>query len=175
MCSARFGSSYVSLTGLRHWHTLASLRPKLANRDVLMVDIVSPETRSWMMAQVKSKDTKPEMLVRRLTHGLGYRYRLHRRDLPGQPDLVFAGKRSVIFVNGCFWHFHTGCEKSRVPSTNRDYWLAKLEGNLARDAKNIALLEAKGWSVMTVWECQADDVEALAGRLALFLGRAGAE
>ena len=135
-----------------------------------MVDTVSPETRSRMMASIKSKGTKPEMRVRRLLHGLGYRYRLHRRDLPGRADLAFAAKRKVIFVNGCFWHHHPGCRRGRIPDANRDYWLAKLTGNRARDARNIALLEKQGWSAMTVWECQLGDMGAVASRLVDFLG-----
>ena len=135
-----------------------------------MVDTVTSETRSRMMALVKSKGTKPEMRVRRLLHGLGYRYRLHRRDLPGRPDLAFASKRKVIFVNGCFWHHHSDCRDGRIPDANRDYWLVKLVGNQARDARNIALLTEKGWAVITVWECQLGDLEAVARRLVSFLG-----
>ena len=137
-----------------------------------MVDTVAPETRSRMMAQVKSKGTKPEMRVRRLLHGLGYRYRLHRRDLPGHPDLVFVARRKVVFVNGCFWHCHADCGRARVPGSNRDYWLAKLAGNQARDARNVALLETQGWAVKTVWECQLADLSEVADKLVSFLGPA---
>ena len=135
-----------------------------------MVDTVSPEVRSRIMAQVKSKGMKPEMKVRRLLHGLGYRYRLHRKDLPGRPDLVFPSRRKVVFVNGCFWHKHANCPRVRIPATNREYWVAKLERNHARDGRNIALLEESGWSVMTVWECQLKDLQATAERLIDFLG-----
>lgn len=134
-----------------------------------MANPVSPEVRSRMMAQVKSKGTKPEMQVRRLLHRLGYRYRLHRADLPGRPDLVFASKLKVIFVNGCFWHHHLGCERAHIPATNRHYWLPKLKGNQSRDAKNIALLEMRGWAVETVWECELGDLETVAHRLVSFL------
>ena len=134
-----------------------------------MVDNVLPEVRSRIMAQVKSKGMKPEMRVRRLLHGLGYRYRLHRKDLPGSPDLVFPSRRKIVFVNGCFWHFHPGCDRAGIPATNRDFWLTKLEDNQARDARNIALLEETGWSVMTVWECQLRDMSAVTERLVAFL------
>ena len=134
-----------------------------------MADTVSPEVRSQIMAKVKSKGMKPELRVRKLLHRLGFRYRLHRSDLPGRPDLVFPARRKVIFVNGCFWHRHDDCPKARVPATNRDYWLAKLERNYNRDRRNIALLQEQGWSVMTVWECQLRDIPAAAERLASFL------
>jgi len=97
-----------------------------------MVDTVTAQVRSRIMAQVKSKDTKPELAVRRLLHRLGYRYRLHRKDLPGRPDLAFPSRRKAIFVNGCFWHGHADCERARLPSSNRDYWLTKLKRNKER-------------------------------------------
>lgn len=134
-----------------------------------MVDTVSPEVRSRIMAQVKSKGMKPEMQVRRMLHGLGYRYRLHRSDLPGRPDLVFPSRRKVIFVNGCFWHYHRGCERVRIPATNRDYWVAKLERNRSRDERNLSVLEETGWSALTAWECELRDMETATGRLVEFL------
>ncbi len=134
-----------------------------------MADKVSPEVRSRIMAQVKSKGMKPEMTVRRLLHGLGYRYRLHRADLPGRPDLVFSSRRKIVFVNGCFWHYHPDCERVRIPATNRDYWLAKLERNRDRDGRNLSLLEESGWSVMTTWECQLRDLNTATERLVAFL------
>ncbi len=134
-----------------------------------MVDTVSPEVRSRIMSQVKSKGMKPEMKVRRLLHGLGYRYRLHRSDLPGRPDLVFPSRRKVVFVNGCFWHYHRGCVHVRVPASNQDYWVAKLERNRDRDERNLELLEAGGWSVMTAWECELRDMETATERLVEFL------
>lgn len=136
-----------------------------------MVDTVSPEVRSRIMARVKSKGMKPEMKVRRLLHGMGYRYRLHRSDLPGRPDLVFPSRRKVVFVNGCFWHYHRGCERVRIPSTNREYWVAKLERNRDRDERNLELLEESGWGVMTAWECELRDMETATGRLVEFLER----
>ena len=134
-----------------------------------MVDTVSPEVRSRIMARVKSKGMKPEMAVRRLLHGLGYRYRLHRPDLPGKPDLAFPSRRKVVFVNGCFWHNHAGCPRVRIPATNREYWVAKLERNRTRDERNLALLAERGWAAMTVWECELRDMPAAAERLTEFL------
>ena len=121
------------------------------------------------MAQVKSKGMKPEMKVRRLLHGLGYRYRLHRSDLPGRPDLVFPSLRKVIFVNGCFWHYHRDCQRVRIPATNQDYWKAKLERNRARDERNLSLLKEQGWAVITAWECHLRDMETETARLVEFL------
>ena len=134
-----------------------------------MADNVPPAVRSRIMSRVKSKGMKPEMLVRRLLHRLGYRYRLHRADLPGRPDLVFSSRRKVIFVNGCFWHNHANCSKVRIPATNRDYWVSKLERNQARDERNLVLLEQMGWVVMTVWECELPDWDYLVSRLSAFL------
>ncbi len=134
-----------------------------------MVDTVSAEVRSRIMAQVKSKNTKPEMAVRRLLHGLGYRYRLHRRDLPGKPDLTFPSRRKTVFVNGCFWHSHEDCDRARLPSSNRDYWLAKLERNRERDKRNLALLQENGWGTMVVWECELADLNAVVQNLISFL------
>lgn len=118
--------------------------------------------RSAIMRAVRSKDTGPEMIVRRLVHGLGFRYRLHRRDLPGAPDLVFAGRRKIVFVHGCFWHGHDCARGARRPKANADYWLAKIGRNVERDRRNLHLLEAAGWRVLTIWEC-----ELLKGRRAL--------
>ena len=136
-----------------------------------MTDTVSPEIRSWIMSRVKSKGMKPEMKIRRLLHGLGYRYRLHRADLPGRPDLTFPSRRKVVFVNGCFWHGHPGCPRVRIPEGNRDYWVSKLDRNRARDKRNVALLEQSGWGVMTVWECQLRDLATVTEGLVTFLGR----
>ena len=110
------------------------------------------------------------MSVRRTLHKSGYRYRLHRSDLPGQPDLVFPSRRKVIFVNGCFWHQHPGCKRSGVPKSNREFWLKKLQGNVFRDAKNGAKLRSKGWDLETVWECELQNPEAVGRRLKEFLG-----
>jgi len=118
-----------------------------------MPDTVSKSERSRIMATVKSKDTTPELLVRRLVHSLGYRYRLHVRSLPGTPDLVFPRLRKIINVNGCFWHMH-GCPRCRVPSSRRDYWIAKMRRNAARDKRTERELRQSGWHVMVIWECQ---------------------
>jgi DNA mismatch endonuclease (patch repair protein) len=109
------------------------------------------------------------LVVRKLTHGLGYRYRLHRRDLPGQPDLVFPSRHKVIFVHGCFWHRHKGCALARMPKSRQDFWLEKLEGNAKRDGRNERALRLNGWGVMTVWECQLSDRDRLTTRIRRFL------
>ena len=132
-------------------------------------DVFTPEDRSRVMRAVKGKDTKPELIVRRLTHALGYRYRLHRKDLPGSPDLVFAGRQKVIFVHGCFWHGHDCARGSRQPKTNAEYWRAKIARNAARDAANLKALEAHGWRALVLWECDLKDRDALAVRLRDFL------
>ena len=121
------------------------------------------------MRAVKSRDTKPEMIVRRLVHGMGVRYRLHRADLPGKPDLVFGPRRKVIFVHGCFWHGHDCKRGARTPKTNTDYWVAKIDRNRARDARSAAALEDQGWAGLIVWECEIKDRDALATRLEDFL------
>ncbi|GGL19061.1 very short patch repair endonuclease [Caulobacter rhizosphaerae] len=129
-------------------------------------DVFTPAKRSAVMARVKSKDTRPELLLRRLLTGLGARYRLHRKDLPGSPDVAMPGRRLAIFVHGCFWHGHDCARGSRVPKANRDYWLAKVARNMARDARNRADLAAAGWRVETVWECEMKDQAALKERVA---------
>ena len=134
------------------------------------MDRLSPERRSALMAKVRSKNTGPEIRLRSLAHRLGYRFRLHARDLPGSPDLVFAGRGKVVFVHGCFWHGHPGCRGGRVPATRRYYWRTKLENNARRDRRAIAALRRLGWGVMVVWECQLRNEARLAGRLRRFLG-----
>ena len=120
------------------------------------------------MQAVKSKDTKPEMLVRRCLHAMGYRYRLHREDLPGKPDIVFVGRKKAIFVHGCFWHAHN-CRHGRPPKSRLDYWLPKLEKNKTRDTEKHIRLEALGWQVLTVWQCEIKDLDALTASLCAFL------
>ena len=115
---------------------------------------MTEQARSRIMRAVRSKDTKPEMIVRRLIHGMGYRYRLHRKDLPGNPDLVFPGRRKVVFVHGCFWHHHDCKRGDRQPKENAGYWVAKIAKNVARDAANIQALASAGWEVLIVWECE---------------------
>lgn len=124
------------------------------------------------MSLIRGRHTKPEMRVRRLIHSLGYRYRLHRRDLPGSPDLVFGPRRKVIFVHGCYWHRHPdpGCKLARLPKSRRDFWLPKLAGNRARDERNNAILTEMGWDILEVWECETADEESLARKMREFLG-----
>lgn len=112
------------------------------------------KTRSYNMSRVRSKDTKPELLVRKYLFGRGFRYRLQDKRLPGKPDLVLKKYRTVIFVNGCFWHGHAGCPKAKLPDTRRDWWAEKIQTNTDRDRRNIAELEAAGWHVITVWQCE---------------------
>ena len=131
------------------------------------MDRVTREQRSKMMAAVRSKNTKPELLVRRELHARGYRFWLHRRDLPGTPDIVFPSRKSAIFVNGCFWHGHE-CPSGALPATRRAFWEAKIGRNKDRDAKSRVELEAAGWSVLVVWECdlrQRDTVDRIASWL----------
>jgi DNA mismatch endonuclease, patch repair protein len=133
------------------------------------MDIVTPERRSAMMSGIRGQDTKPERLVRKLAHRLGYRFRLHRRDLPGTPDLVFPGRRKVVFVHGCFWHRHQGCRYAYQPKTNAETWRTKFETNVARDARVRSELEKMGWGILTVWECETSDTTALSRTLQTFL------
>lgn len=130
-----------------------------------MTDVFSPEKRSAVMRRVKGKDTTPELKVRRALTALGARYRLNRKDLPGSPDIVMAGRRLAIFVHGCFWHGHDCARGSRVPKANREYWTAKVARNAARDARTAAELGARGWRVETIWECDLKDEAALRVRL----------
>jgi DNA mismatch endonuclease (patch repair protein) len=133
-----------------------------------MADVVPPE-RSHIMRSVGRQHTRPEMVVRRVVHALGGRYRLHRGNLPGKPDLVFPGKRKVIFVHGCFWHHHEGCSKASLPKTRTEFWAAKFDRNRARDARVAAELQEKGWHTLVVWECETRDPAALEKTLRAFL------
>lgn len=118
-----------------------------------MVDVVSRAVRSRMMAGIKGKDTEPEMLIRRFLTAAGVRYRLHRRGLPGVPDIVLPGKKVAIFVHGCFWHAHPGCRYATIPATRSEFWKTKLQGNVERDEAASAMLNMLGWRVLLVWEC----------------------
>jgi DNA mismatch endonuclease (patch repair protein) len=129
----------------------------------------NPETRSRIMRAVKGKNTTPELIVRRLAHAMGYRYRLHRKDLPGKPDLVFPKLRKIIFVHGCFWHGHDCARGARVPKTNRAYWLQKIRGNRENHQSATAALTDLGWEVMVLWECALKDQERLRHTLQDFL------
>lgn len=136
-----------------------------------MVDTLTAPERSERMRLIRNKDTKPEMIVRRLIYGMGYRYRLHRRDLPGCPDLVFPRYRKVLFVHGCFWHRHPDplCKLARLPKSNLNFWLPKLERNRSRDERNQEALLALGWEFMIVWECELKDINKLENRIQMFL------
>jgi len=134
-----------------------------------MTDVFSKEKRSWIMSRVKGRNTKPEILVRSLVHRMGYRFRLHRRDLPGNPDIVLPRHRKVIFVHGCFWHGHKGCPRSKRPTTNESFWNRKLDGNIERDRLYSAELSGMGWKVLVVWECETRTPEELLRKLERFL------
>ena len=120
---------------------------------------MTSQERSRNMAAIKSKNTKPEIAVRKNLHALGYRFRLHRKDLPGKPDIVLPKYKTVIFVNGCFWHQHKGCKYSRLPKTNIDFWKRKLEGNTQRDKLKQSKLKDMGWKVINIWECQTKEID----------------
>lgn len=125
--------------------------------------------RSALMARIRPVDTKPEMVVRRLSHGLGYRFRLHQRNLPGTPDLVFPRMRKAIFVHGCFWHRHLGCKKSSMPKTRVAFWTQKFADNIARDARKEEELVSMGWRIMIIWECEIGDIVTLRSKIQAFL------
>ena len=133
------------------------------------MDNLSVADRSEIMGRVHSKNSRPELFVRKLVFGLGYRYRLHANDLPGHPDLVFRRLRKVIFVHGCFWHRHTSCALARLPKSRLDFWVPKLEGNKKRDEKNRRALAKGGWKVLTIWECQTRSAVKLTTRVRRFL------
>lgn len=132
------------------------------------MDRVPPVIRSKIMAAVKTSDTGPELLIRKSLHRLGFRYALHRRDLPGKPDLVFPSRKKIIFVHGCLWHGHS-CSKGKPPKSRISYWLPKIDTNRRRDSKAVRKLRRSGWSVMTVWQCETRDIEKIVGKIARFL------
>lgn len=136
----------------------------------MMADTLTSERRSWNMSRIRGRNTGPELLLRSLLHRAGFRFRLHAKQLPGRPDVVLPKYRAAIFVHGCFWHRHPGCRSATTPSTRREFWQEKFDSNVSRDARNQAALEATGWTVLTVWECElkADSVgvvRRLAGEL----------
>ena len=131
---------------------------------------IDPE-RSMMMSRVGSKNSKPELVVRRLAHSLGYRFRLHRRDLPGTPDVVFPKLKKAIFVHGCFWHRHSGCIRTTTPKTRAAYWADKFKQNIERDATKERQLESLGWEVLVIWECETFHIQPLAAHLRKFLSK----
>lgn len=132
-------------------------------------DRLTPEARSAQMARIRKTNTKPEVIVRRIAHALGHRFRLHRRDLPGTPDVVFPRHRKAILVHGCFWHQHEGCRLARQPKSRLDYWLPKLARNVERDTASREALEKLGWQTLVVWECEVKDTGTLRERIRAFM------
>ncbi|MGH9437745.1 MAG: very short patch repair endonuclease [Terriglobia bacterium] len=137
-----------------------------------MTDKLTPERRSENMRNIRAKNTSPEMIVRRIVHSMGFRYRLHVAELPGKPDLVLPRLRKIIEVRGCFWHQHGGCIDSHIPKSRADYWCPKLMKNVERDKLNQTKLIACGWEILTLWECELRDSEQIRKRLRLFLHQA---
>jgi DNA mismatch endonuclease (patch repair protein) len=135
-----------------------------------MTDKISKERRSANMRAVRGQSTKPEVRVRRIAHALGYRFRLHRSDLPGEPDIAFPARQKVVFVHGCFWHQHNGCPRANLPQSNPEFWRAKLALNAARDAKQISAIRKRGWQALVIWECEIKNERRLSARLRRFLG-----
>jgi DNA mismatch endonuclease (patch repair protein) len=133
----------------------------------MMADTLTSERRSWNMSRIRGRDTGPELRLRSLLHRAGFRFRLHAKQLPGRPDVVLSKYRTAIFVHGCFWHRHPGCRNATTPSTRIEFWQEKFDSNVRRDAQNRTALEAAGWTVLTVWECELKaDAEAVVRRLA---------
>jgi DNA mismatch endonuclease, patch repair protein len=130
-----------------------------------MVDTLTPEKRSWNMSRIRSGNTKPEMVVRSLLHRMGYRFRLHRKDLPGKPDIVLSKYKTVIFVHGCFWHRHEGCKYAYNPKSRIEFWQKKFKDNVERDNKNKKAIAILGWHIVVIWECETKEPEQLAERL----------
>ncbi len=139
------------------------------------MDTLTKAERSERMSRIRSKDTKPEMVVRRALHALGYRYRLHRRNLPGAPDIVFPSRRKVIFVHGCFWHGHEGCKVANVPKSRQQYWLEKFARNKVWDHANLEALRQAGWDALVIWECETKAPERIATKAESFLSPAAKE
>ena len=129
------------------------------------MDSLTPEHRSWNMSRIRSGNTKPERLVRSLLHRMGYRFRLHRKDLPGRPDIVLPGRRTVVLVHGCYWHRHSGCQFAYTPKSNLVFWEAKFSENVKRDQRQHGQLRELGWHVVIVWECETKHIDILAARL----------
>jgi len=146
---------------------------RFAGGEPAEMDRVSPEKRSAMMAGIRGKDTTPELRVRRAAHALGYRFRLHRRDLPGSPDLVFPRFRKVILVHGCYWHRHPACRFAYTPRSNTAFWKHKFEGNMERDRRTLAELQQLGWDALVIWECTTYNLDDLKRRIVSHLGPYG--
>jgi len=146
------------LSDERPWSHLRTAAPRMKP---LTRDKLSRQRRSWNMSRIRGKDTTPELLVRRLLHSMGYRFRLHVSSLPGRPDIVLAKYRTVIFVHGCFWHRHSGCKNCSTPTNRRDFWVNKLEGNARRDRVNGQKLRELGWCSLVAWECETEKQSGL--------------
>jgi DNA mismatch endonuclease (patch repair protein) len=142
----------------------------MSNKRARGVDIVDQQTRSRMMGRIRGKDTRPELAVRRIAHRLGYRFRLHRRDLAGSPDVVFPRRRKVIFVHGCYWHRHDACRYCYTPKSNIEFWNAKFERNKERDLAALSKLKEDGWDPLVIWECESADPEGVTALLTAHLG-----
>lgn len=136
-----------------------------------MADKFPKNVRSKVMSRIRSRDTKPEKLVRSIMHSLGFRFRLYDKNMPGRPDLVLKKYQTAVFVNGCFWHQHPGCKKSVVPKSNRAYWLPKLAKNVDRDKKNIEIIENQGWRCLILWECETKNHESLQIKIQTFMNK----
>ncbi len=136
------------------------------------MDRLTAQQRSWNMSRIKGRDTGPERRVRSVLHRLGFRFSLRRRDLPGRPDIVLTRHETAIFVQGCFWHRHRNCRNAVLPKTRPEFWLAKLNGNVERDGRNVIALKELGWRVLTVWECEVEDEAKLSGKLLAKLAKA---
>jgi DNA mismatch endonuclease (patch repair protein) len=134
-----------------------------------MADVFTKEKRSWIMSRVKGRDTKPEIFVRSIVHRLGYRFRLHRQDLPGNPDIVLPRHGKIIFVHGCFWHGHKMCSRSKRPTTNVDFWNVKIDKNIERDMQYQRQLVSMGWKVLVIWQCEIRMPENLLVKIQHFL------
>tara|TARA_B100000686_G_scaffold260546_2_gene273299 strand:+ start:8052 stop:8465 length:414 start_codon:yes stop_codon:yes gene_type:complete len=130
-----------------------------------MTDHLKPAERSWNMSKIKSKNTRPEKVVRSFLHLNGFRFRLHNKNLPGKPDITLKKYNTVIFVNGCFWHHHKNCKRANIPKSNKDYWIPKIEKNKSRDKKNIADLKKNKWKVLVVWECEVKNMEKISKKI----------
>lgn len=134
-----------------------------------MPDVFSPKTRSTIMSRIKGRDTNPERIVRSIIHRMGYRFRLHAKELPGKPDIVLPKHKKLVFVNGCFWHGHKGCKRAKIPATNTTFWLKKINSNIARDKKKLKELKKLGWKPLVVWQCQLRDKQELTMSIRNFL------
>ncbi len=135
------------------------------------MDVFSKRTRSRIMSHISGKNTKPEILVRSLLHRMGYRFRIHKKDLPGRPDICLPKHKKVIFVHGCFWHGHENCSRSKRPTTNVEFWNKKIDGNIERDKENIKKLRRLGWQTLMIWTCEIKNQEELKNKLISFIER----